>query len=452
MPTMSHATTDPLGLPVTLADASSAGAVVDFVEGFLRYEARIVRILDAAADPSVYVQTCCAALHMFSESAQGPRNAQPFIARALASPLPCSAREVVLARSVAAWVAGDMAQAVALLQTLLREHPRDLVALKLAQYHLFNQGDSPAMLRLALGSLQAGADVAQLHGMLAFAWEQCHLLEQAERAARRALAMRPREPWAQHALAHVMLTQGRLHEGLDFMRAASAGWVGLNSFMHTHNWWHLALFALELDRPDEVLHLYDTQVWGIAPEYSQDQIGAVSLLARLELAGVPVGPRWAALALYLRQRTADHVLPFLDLQYLYGLARAGLPEADALHAHIAAHANALQAQGQPQAALWCAVCVPASAGLLAHARGDWAAAVRGLGQALPRMLEIGGSHAQRDLFDQIYLDALMRGGQHNAALHLLQPRANAAAQSLRLQRQVQQLQAALGLAGSASAA
>src|SRR5512140_2191642 len=100
--------------------------------------------------------------------------------------------------------------------------------------------------------------------MLAFGYEQCHELEQAEAAARRAIAMRRKEPWAHHALAHVMLTQGRIAEGREFMDGVSDTWTGLNSFMVTHNWWHQALFALEAKDHDEVLRLYDTQVWGVA--------------------------------------------------------------------------------------------------------------------------------------------------------------------------------------------
>jgi hypothetical protein len=131
--------------------------------------------------------------------------------------------------------------------------------------------------------------------------------------------------------------------------------------MVTHNWWHQALFALELDRADEVLALYDRQVWGVAKEYSQDQINAVSLLARLELAGSDVGPRWQELGGFLAQRTADHVLPFLNLQYLLGLARAGRPEADTLWRNLQAHAATVPEHDQ---ATWQDVCLPAAQGLL----------------------------------------------------------------------------------------
>jgi hypothetical protein len=58
--------------------------------------------------------------------------------------------------------------------------------------------------------------------------------------------------------------------------------------------------------------------------------------------------------------------------------------------------------------VWRDVAVPAARGLLAHARGDAALAARELGRALPRMAEIGGSHAQRDLFTRIHRDALER--------------------------------------------
>jgi len=100
-------------------------------------------------------------------------------------------------------------------------------------------------------------------------------------------------------------------------------WEDCNSFMYTHNWWHLALFLIDLDRTDEALALFDKRIWGVWKEFSEDQINAISLLARLELRGVDVSSRWADVASYLSQRLHDHFVPFLDLQYLYALARAG---------------------------------------------------------------------------------------------------------------------------------
>ena len=61
------------------------------------------------------------------------------------------------------------------------------------------------------------------------------------------------------------------------------------------------------------------------------------------------------------------------------------------------------------------------------------------------MMEIGGSHAQRDLFGQIHLDALIRSGHWVAAQNIVQQRLRAAPQSERLRRQAGQIYGALGL-------
>ncbi|HUR88823.1 MAG TPA: tetratricopeptide repeat protein [Ramlibacter sp.] len=384
--------TDSLGNPVTVSSDASLAAVNDFVEGFIGSEARAANVIEAAThDESAMVQAYAGAVHMFAESRDAAGHARPFIDKAKAAAAQATPREQRFIEAVGAWADGDVARAAQLHEDQAKQFPRDLASLKLGQYHLFNMGDAHSMLRIAMHAWDAARDVPFFHGMLAFGFEQCHRLHEAERAARKAIAMRRKEPWAHHALAHVMLTQGRNREGHDFMQSVSDTWTGLNSFMVTHNWWHQALFAIELGDHAEVLRLYDTQVWGVAKEYSQDQVNAVSLLARLELAGVDVGERWQDVARYLATRTSDHVLPFLDVQYLYGLARAGRGEADELMANIE----------QQEGRVWQEVALPAARGLLAHARGDYKAAAEDLGRALPRMQEIGGSHAQRDLFTRV---------------------------------------------------
>ena len=436
---------DSLDNPVTLTESASLRAVDDFVMGFVSCEARAVNVLSAAGDPSPIVQAYCAALHMFAESHDAAANARPFIERAQAAAGRATSREQRFIAAVAAWVDGDITRAIALHHEQAREHPRDLASLKLGQYHCFNAGDCPGLLRLALAVLPAASDVPYLHGMAAFGYEQCHLMREAETSARRAIAMCRKEPWAHHALGHVMLTEGRISEGLAFMQGVSDTWTELNSFMVTHNWWHVALFLIELGRDAEALAVYDEHVWGVVKEYSQDQIGAVSLLARFELAGIDVGDRWQDVADHLVHRLGDHVLPFLDLQYLYGLARAGRPEAETLLQNIEAFAARAPASAR---SAWQRVAVPASRGVLAHARGDFTAAIDGLGLALPRLVEIGGSHAQRDLFEQIHLDALIRKGTETTlagAQGLLQRQLNGQPESRRLRRQTNAVYAALGL-------
>jgi len=188
--------------------------------------------------------------------------------------------------------------------------------------------------------------------------------------------------------------------------------------MRSHNWWHLALFYISRGRTADVLKSYDAHVWGISRTYSQDQVGATSLLARMEFAGIDPGDRWQDVADHVARRGADTVNPFLTLQYLYALARMDRPETAALMTAIETRA---ETPTHDQTA-WAEVALPAARAILAHARGDHATAIRLMGQALPRMAETGGSHAQRDLFEQIHLDSLLRAGRTSTAQQVLEMR------------------------------
>jgi tetratricopeptide (TPR) repeat protein len=398
---------DYLGNPITGQSDATLRGIDDFIEGYLAYETRAERILAAAAadHESCLANVYAGLLWMLLEAPEAASRAAPFLAVAERVAPSATRREQLNARMLRAWVDDDVALAIRLCDQLSDEFPRDLAIVKTHQYFEFNRGNSPAMLRVAMKVAPANAQVPYAHGMAAFAYEQCHLLDEAESAARTALAMRRKEPWAQHALAHVLLTRGQIGDGARFLEDAQDTWINLNSFMVTHIWWHLALFYLAQGRNQEALDLYDRHCWGVAKNYSQDQIGAVSLLARLELAGIDVGVRWEDLADHLEARAGDTVQPFLTLQYVYGLARAGRPQAGSLLECVRRHA---QHAPEFSRAVWREVALPACEGLYSYARGEYQLARRHLGVAVPRMAEIGGSHAQRDLFEKMLLDAAKR--------------------------------------------
>lgn len=410
---------DCLGNPLSAAPPGTLQAVEDFIGGFLAYETRAERIVRAADE----AEDCCIAnvyagfLWMLLEAPQAPVNAAPYLAAALRSAPHATRREQLNLEVLRAWIADDVPRALRACAQVTDEFPRDLVILKLEQYLEFNCGDFPAMLRAALKVLDYNADVPYVYGMAAFAYEECHLLREAEHAARRALELEQKEPWAQHALAHVMLTQGRIEEGARFLEGVAPTWTNLNSFMITHLWWHVALLDIARGRFARALEIYDRHCWGVAREYSQDQVGAVSLLARLEIAGVDVGRRWEELADYLAARAEDTVQPFLTLQYLYGLARAERAEARTLLEAVRRRAGSAAPDARE---VWREVALPASEGLHAYARGDHDRAWRELGRAMPRMIEAGGSHAQRDFFEQILLDAAIESGRLVAAQQRLE--------------------------------
>jgi len=437
---------DCLGNPVTAERDTTLRAVDDFIEGYLAYETRAEGILRAAdADPDCCVANVYAGfLWMLLEAPDAARHASPYLAAAERMAPGATRREQLNTAVLRAWIDDDLDLSLRLCDQVSDEFPRDLAIVKTHQNFEFNRGRSPEMLRVALKVLDHGADIPYVHGMAAFAYEQCHLLEEAEAAARTALRLRRKEPWAQHALAHVMLTRGRVDEGVRFLEGAADTWTALNSFMVTHLWWHLALFYLSQGRRQEVLELYDRRCWGVAKNYSQDQVGAVSLLARMELAGIDVGPRWQDLGEHLAARATDTVLPFLTLQYLYGLARARRAEADALLESVRHRARAAPSFTREA---WREVALPACEGLYDYAQGNYDSAWRRLAAAMPRMMEVGGSHAQRDLFEQILLDTAMKSGRAIVAQHMLELRRATDPHGVPLNTQLSAVYTELGLPG-----
>jgi tetratricopeptide (TPR) repeat protein len=291
----------------------------------------------------------------------------------------------------------------------------------MGQYHYFYQGNPEALLSIAEKVLPANRENHYLYGMIAFGLEQCHRFDEAEGMGQLATEMNRNDPWAHHAVAHVLEMQGRLEEGIVWMESLCDTWENCNSMLYTHNWWHIALYYLEKQQFQKVLSLYDTHVWGRAgKDSSKDPIGAISLLLRLELRGVDVGNRWQELAPHLTARIHEHALPFQDLHYIYALSKAGHAQ-QVTEMLLSMQAYAKTADSSVQRA-WNEVAVPAARGMAAHAQGKWERAIAELGPIMGRLHTIGGSHAQHDLFEQIYLDAWLRANQNHEAIKLLEKR------------------------------
>ena len=181
---------DYLGNPIDTDDHDARRALDDFIGGFIGYQPRAEAIL-ASADchpESALSNALAGILLMFVESPEGPALAEAYRRRAagVASPQP---RAALYLQLLQAWISDDLDRVLSLADRLQAQYPRDLFAAKLNQYVEFNRGNWPALLRVGLKAVAAAPDIAQSHGMLAFAFEQCHLLEEAEASARQALAL-----------------------------------------------------------------------------------------------------------------------------------------------------------------------------------------------------------------------------------------------------------------------
>lgn len=251
----------------------------------------------------------------------------------------------------------------------------------------------------------------------AFANHEMDRLETARELVQRSLDLRRGNGQAAHAMSHVFF------ETRD--TAGGAGWLGgwLADFphrggFHRHLSWHHALFLLAEGRDADALALYEDAVGPLA-EQAGDALGAVadsaSLLWRCSLVGAGQGFDWQVIA-----ETADRVFPagtsaWVDVHR--AMALAALAETEGL-GKLRDALRAAEERGHPTAATVAEVATA----LWEFAAGDYAAAADRLSAVRDQLVALGGSNAQRDVFEETLVEAHMRAGRGDEALSLLDQR------------------------------
>lgn len=340
-------------------------------------------------------------------------------ARASAALQPVTKREKMVIEALALWLDEAPRRAAERLEAVLTAHPFDVLALKLSHGLRFVLGDQAQMLaslrRVAPSFGDSHPLAGYVSGCYAFALEEQGFYDEAERTGRRAVALSPRDAWGRHAVAHVLEMTGRADEGVAWL--GDGGSVAHANNLRFHIFWHLALFRLERGETGEVLRLYDEEIRAETTDDFRDIANGASLLARLDYAGIDVGSRWEELAAKAEGRVHDGCLVFADLHYALSLLGAGRHDgAEAIARTLVADAHAHPSGERRDAARSGAL---AAFGLIAFSEGDYAEASRLLGAARSGLIAIGGSHAQRDLFEQAYAESLIRAGEHERAAHVL---------------------------------
>ncbi|HAA28594.1 MAG TPA: tetratricopeptide repeat-containing protein [Cyanobacteria bacterium UBA8553] len=422
---------DAQGLEVTTDSSEAIASINRFVNQILSYSNNPDGIFTAIeADPtSVLANAYAATVYMLGETAEGPAQAAPYLKTAYEHFDQANEREQLYLHGINTWVNGDIDQAMVYHEEIANQYPRDLLSVQIGQKHYLDLGKKAELLQIAQKVLPVNRENHYIYGMLAFGLEENQRYEEAEAAGRQATEIDRNDPWAHHAMAHVLYSQRRLDEGIAWTQAMCDTWK--DSGLYTHHWWHTALYYVDQEDFEKVLELYDTRIWGTDAnqETALDLINAISILMRLELSGVDVAPsdsktsRWEEVVNVVCDRIHEHVLAFYDLHYIYALVRVGRDElVDQMLKSIQSHAQNVKPCLQKA---WKEVTIPATQGMVAYAKGEWATAAKLLGSALPRLHEMGGSDAQRDVFEQVYLDCLIRAEEINQARQLLEKRAAA---------------------------
>jgi tetratricopeptide (TPR) repeat protein len=400
-------------LEVTADHADAVAAANDFAARLLRLDQGVEAVLDAANrwPQASILRLYCAAFWLYGQTDEALDKATPHLQAC--EELAMNARERALYRALDRWHANDNLRALEAMEAITSEWPADLCTAKFAEflYYVLGQEHMGQRFRAHMRRIEPlHADDPDFLAMSAFAHELCADFAAAEQRAERALGIVRRNPWAQHALSHVLIKQGRVADGRARMEAFLPVLATCGRPIHSHDAWHLALLYLEQLDFAAAMRVFHTHIWGITPDFVVEQLDAISLLWRVEMAGKFMDEAWPAIADRVASRAHETIMPFMNAHYVYALARAG--RRDALESALAAVRARGETSDEEGSRVWAAVGRSVVEAAAAFGSGDRARAAALLDPVMPSMTAIGGSDAQDDLFRQVYLRSLQAAGRH----------------------------------------
>ena len=407
---------DLYGNPVSSTSRIAVDAYDRGVRGLLGFSADIIDSFRAAleADRDFVLARAALAVSLYLAEKIPEGRAEMDRAAAAAAAMPLRERRHV--EALALWVAGRANDAIPLIKESLVEHPRDLLLMQRLYFIYFWQGRSAEMLELTQSVIRALDADGFMLGYHAFALEENRRFDEALPLAERAIAMNPKDAWAVHTIAHVLYERGENARGVDALPPHIHPCDHLGYFKN-HLLWHLALMHLAEGRYDRVGKLFESVFGAIPITVGSDLQDSVALAWRLELYGRPDPERWKRLGIAARGWLEMPVLLFHDLHVGMALAASGdWSAAETQLERLRGRGKKSRNPTLPE------VVVPLMESLHAFARGEYLETVAKMAPLEDRIIEVGGSHAQREVFHDTLLEAALRTGEAERARPLLERR------------------------------
>ena len=419
------AETDRWGLPISTASAAAAAHYAEGVDRMLSAWTGGPEAFDAAiaADPDF-------ALAHAGRARAHTLFAEPALARAAIDRAEAlversgTERERSHVRAIALATRGDARGALAQVLAHVERWPRDafILAMPLGAFGMF------AFSGMADHS-QAGADLCDraaghygddwwFKTVRGWAHTENANVAFGRRLTEEGFALRNANAHAVHALAHAMYEDGSGAEADALIEDWLPGYDHAG-ILHGHISWHQALVALEAGEVERALEIYGERV---RPSVSASMpINIISdsaaFLWRVDAYGHGAPAElWAEATDFAATVFPNPGFPFIDVHK--ALVEAANRDAAAIEARAAALNRRIDEGSLPAGPVVPAIC----RALLAFAQGDYRVCADILWPLAAEVARVGGSHAQRDVFEETLILALLRGGQAAKAREMLDAR------------------------------
>jgi tetratricopeptide (TPR) repeat protein len=416
---------DRFDLPVTAASQQACDNYVAGVDLLLSAspgaEERFAAAI--AADPE-FALAHIARARLLQLQARLPE-ARQAAARAQASSNRASTREVCHINAIALAVAGSAAEALAAVRAHASEYPRDALPLSLALGVFGLLGFSgridhhEAQLALLQELAPFWGEDWWFLGYLGWAHIETGQVDTGTALVERSLAGNPRNAHAAHQRVHGFFEARDANGGAAFLETWLPDYERAGH-LHCHLSWHLALFELARGNPERARAIY---LDSIRPSVAQSApmlslADAASFLWRWKVYGIvpEMDREWLEVFAHARRHFPRASLAFADVHA--GFVEAAIQDVEAVRSRVAGLRELADEDRLPPGRMAAALCE----GAAALARSDYAQAARVLEAVLAELPRIGGSHAQREVFEDSLIIAYLRAGQSGKAAALLRAR------------------------------
>ncbi|CAJ1057198.1 tetratricopeptide repeat protein 38 [Xyrichtys novacula] len=323
-----------------------------------------------------------------------------------------SPRERLHVKAMELFSRGNFTKATDIWEDILCEHPTDMLALKFshdAYFYIGAQNQLRDSVARVLPYWKPHMPLSSyLKGMYSFGLMETRFYDQALKVAMEGLALTPGDSWAVHSVAHVFEMRAEVDKGLKFLESREKDWQ-VSDILASHNYWHWALYFLEKGEYEAALEIFDSQIFSRCKASGSmlDTVDASSLLYRLEMEGVCVKDRWRELLQITQPHTDDHVTIFNDVHFL--MTSLGAKES-ATSQRLLKGLQELSKEPKEnyQHKLAGSVGVSMCEAMVEYDQGNYNQAVELLYPLRYKIVNIGGSDAQRDIFNQLLIHAAMK--------------------------------------------
>ncbi|XP_006032455.1 tetratricopeptide repeat protein 38-like isoform X1 [Alligator sinensis] len=318
-------------------------------------------------------------------------------------------REKLHVSAVDLFAHGQLPKACAVWEQILQDHPTDMLALKFSHDTYFYLGHSIQMrdsvARVYPHWLPNIPLSSYVKGMFSFGLMETNLFDQAEKLANEALAINQMDAWSVHTIAHINEMKANLSNGLTFMKQTETNWKD-SDMLACHNYWHWALYFIEKGDYEAALTIYDNHIGPrcAASGTMLDVVDNCSMLYRLQLEGVKLGDRWNEVLQLTKQHTKDHILIFNDVHIL--MSSLGAKDHKTTSELLTTLQELAKEPGEDhELGLALQLGLPLCQAFVEFDNGNYDNAVELLYPIRYQILQIGGSNAQRDIFNQLLIHA-----------------------------------------------